>query len=45
MVFGIRQVGKTYITEEFCENEYKNYVYVNLFNDKRFIELYKNNIS
>jgi len=30
MVFGARQVGKTYIINEFCLKEYKNYIYYEL---------------
>lgn len=43
MVFGARQVGKTYIINEFCTNEFKNYIYINLFRDKTIINLYKDN--
>ena len=39
MVFGARQVGKTYIINEFCTNEFKNYIYINLFRDKTLINL------
>lgn len=27
MILGVRQCGKTYIIDEFCKNEYKNYIY------------------
>lgn len=30
MVYGARQVGKSYILEEFCKNEYDNYVMIDL---------------
>ena len=30
MVVGARQIGKTYIIEEFCRNEFKEYIYINL---------------
>lgn len=30
MVVGARQIGKTYIINEFCEKNFKNYVYINL---------------
>ena len=26
MILGVRQCGKTYIIDEFCKREYKNYV-------------------
>ena len=31
MVLGVRQCGKTYILNEFCQNEYSHYFYINLF--------------
>ena len=30
MIIGARQVGKTYIIKEFCQNEFKQYIYINL---------------
>lgn len=30
MLVGARQTGKTYIITEFCKNEFKDYVYINL---------------
>lgn len=30
MVTGARQVGKTWLIRHFCENTYKNYIYINL---------------
>ena len=40
MVLGVRQSGKTYIINEFCQNEYKNYIYVNLFEQDDIVELF-----
>ena len=45
MVIGARQVGKTYIIEEFCKNEFENYVPINLLDHPEITELYKQNIS
>lgn len=45
MVIGARQVGKTYTIKEFCENEFKNYVYINLFEEENIVELFKQKIS
>lgn len=28
MLIGARQVGKTYIIEEFCKNNYKDFIYI-----------------
>ena len=40
MVVGARQVGKTYIINEYCQNNYKNYCYINLFDDDRIIRYF-----
>ena len=40
MVLGVRQSGKTYIIEEFCKKEYKNYVHINLFENENVITLF-----
>lgn len=45
MIVGARQIGKTYIINEFCKNEFENYVYINLFEDKNIINIYSENIS
>ena len=29
MIVGARQIGKTYIINEFCEENYENYLYLN----------------
>lgn len=38
MVVGARQVGKTYVIDKFCRENYQNYCYINLFEDKRLVE-------
>lgn len=43
MVFGARQIGKTYTILEFCKNEYKDFVSFNLFENNEIIELFSNN--
>ncbi len=43
IIFGARQVGKTYIIDEFCKNEFKNYVSFNLFENTEIIDLFENN--
>lgn len=45
MIIGARQVGKTYTIKEFCENEFDNYVYINLFDEENIVELFKQKIS
>ena len=29
MIIGARQIGKTYVINEFCRNEFENYIYIN----------------
>lgn len=41
MLLGARQVGKTYIIEEFCKNEFSKFKKINLFQDKQIISLYQ----
>ena len=45
MVLGVRQSGKTYIIDEFCKNEFKHYVYINLLEQDNIIELYNSNLT
>ena len=45
MIMGARQVGMTFIIEEFCKKEYDNYIEVNLFNRADIVDLYKERIS
>ncbi len=45
MIIGARQVGKTYTIKEFCEKEFQNYVYINLFEEENIVELFKEKIS
>lgn len=41
MVFGARQIGKTYIIDEFCKHEFKNYSKLNLMEDESVVYTYK----
>lgn len=41
MVIGSRQIGKTYIIEEFCKNEFKNYIEVNLQKNPNVIKIFE----
>ena len=43
IVLGARQVGKTYVIDKFCQNEFKNYVHLNLLENTEVIELYNSN--
>lgn len=41
IVFGARQVGKSYIIRQFCKNEFENYSEINLFEHSDIVELYE----
>ena len=41
IVLGARQVGKTYIINEFCQKEFSNYKIINLLNNLKIVDLYK----
>lgn len=45
MLVGARQTGKTYILEEFCKNNYNNYVYINLDKEKDIAEIFEETID
>ena len=45
MVIGARQVGKTYIIKRFCENEFSNYVYINLLEYEDLVEIFGKKMS
>ena len=42
---GARQVGKTYLINEFGKNEYSNYIYLNFEQNLDLISLFKDNLS
>ncbi len=41
MLYGARQVGKTYILKEFGENEFENMVYINCYKNKAVETLFE----
>ena len=45
IVLGVRQCGKSYIIDKFCNNEFKHYKKINLFQDTKVVDLYKTNNS
>lgn len=45
MVIGARQIGKTYIINEFCKNEFEDYVYINLLEHSEIIKIFKEEIN
>ena len=45
MVIGARQIGKTYIINKFCKENFKNYIYINLMDNERIIEIFNEPIN
>jgi predicted AAA+ superfamily ATPase len=45
IVYGARQVGKTWLLNEFAKNHYKNFVYVNFDDDKDFGDFFNENLD
>ncbi len=45
ILLGARQVGKTYILKKFCEKEYENFIYLNLFDHEEIVNMYAEPIS
>ena len=45
LIHGARQVGKTYIIQEFAKEYYEDYVYVNFDTNKSFDDLFAKNIN
>ncbi len=45
MVIGARQIGKTYIIDEFCKNEFENYIYINLLEHSEIIKIFNEEIN
>lgn len=45
VLYGARQVGKTYIVTEFGKNNYQNMIYVNFEQDEKIIPYFESSIS
>lgn len=45
MIIGARQIGKTYIINEFCKKEFKEYIYINLLEQTEIIKIFKEEIN
>lgn len=41
MVVGARQIGKTYIIDKFCKENFDNYIYVNLLEKKSIVSIFE----
>ena len=45
MLYGARQVGKTYILKEFGRNEFENFVYVNCYMNNKIAEIFERDVD
>ena len=45
MVVGARQIGKTYIINEFCQNEFDDYIYINLMEKTSIVNIFEEKID
>ncbi len=45
LIKGARQVGKTYIIDKFCKENYKNYIYINFFEGNNYKEIFEGNLD
>lgn len=45
MVVGARQIGKTYIIEKFCKENFNEYVYINLDKEKNISNIFEKTIE
>lgn len=43
MVIGARQVGKTYLINEFCQENFTDYIYINLKDNREVCNIFKEN--
>ena len=45
MLIGARQTGKTYLLNEFCNNEFENYIYINLDKEEQIKEIFEQTLD
>ncbi len=45
MVVGARQIGKTYIINEFCNKEFEEYIYINLLEENEIVKIFEEKIK
>ncbi len=45
MVVGARQIGKTYLIDKFCTENFKDYIYINLIDNSKIVELFEMQID
>lgn len=45
MIIGVRQIGKTYIIDKFCKNEFEDYIYINFMKNPNIIDIFSEKIN
>lgn len=45
LIKGARQVGKTYIVKQFGKKEYKNFVYINFYENENYKNIFEGNLN
>lgn len=45
MLVGARQTGKTYILEEFCKKNFRNYIYISLDKEQDIVDVFEKTID
>lgn len=45
MVVGARQIGKTYLIDEFCKNNFEDYIYINLDKSENIQKIFDETIN
>jgi len=45
MIIGARQIGKTYIINEFCMENFEKYLYINLEKDNAIFNIFEESID
>ena len=45
MLVGARQVGKTYIIQDFCQNNYEHYIYINFERDEKYQNIFNDTLD
>lgn len=45
MVVGARQIGKTYLIDKFCKENFEDYIYINLLDSRKIVQLFESEID
>lgn len=45
MVIGVRQIGKTYLIDSFCTDNFSDYIYINLMDKEDVIKIFDEQIN